>query len=165
MSLPNADVAWRKGVRFRSDPAQVLEVIEELNVAHGGYAPDGALVEVARDPQNFLHSDFEWNDSVAGEKYRLMTEKSMKRNLVFISHSPVPDAPPKTIRVLQRTTIDTPQGSQKVWMSTVDMLADPEGRDKILKTAKRELDSFVKKYEDLSELADILSPIKKFLGN
>jgi hypothetical protein len=45
------------------------------------------------------------------------------------------------------------------------MLADPEGRDKILKTAKRELDSFVKKYEDLSELADILSPIKKFLGN
>ena len=94
-----------------------------------------------------------------------MTEKSMKRNLVFISHSPIPDTPPKTIRVLQRTTIDTPQGSQKVWMSTVDMLADPEGRDKILKTAKRELDSFVKKYEDLSELADILSPIKKFLGN
>jgi hypothetical protein len=143
----------------------VLEVIEELNVVHGGYAPDGSLVEVARDPQNFLHGDFEWNDSVAGEKYRLMTEKSMKRNLVFISHSPVPDTPPKTIRVLQRTTIDTPQGSQKVWMSTVDMLADPEGRDKILKTAKRELDSFVKKYEDLSELADILSPIKKFLGN
>jgi hypothetical protein len=165
VNIPNADVAWRKGVRFRSDPVQVLEVIEELNVAHGGYAPDGALVEVARDPQNFLHSDFEWDDSVAGEKYRLMTEKNMKRNLVFISHSTVPDAPPKTIRVLQRTTIDTPQGSQKVWMSTVDMLADPEGRDKILKTAKRELDSFVKKYEDLSELADILSPIKKFLGN
>ena len=165
VSVSNGEVAWRKGARFRSDPAQVLEAIEELNVVHGGYAPDGSLVEVARDPQNFLHSDFEWNDTVAGAKYRLMTEKSMKRNLMFVSHSPVPDTPPKTIRVLQRTTIDTPQGAQKVWMSTVDMIADPEGRKKILRTAKRELDSFVRKYEDLSELADILSPIKKFLGN
>ena len=165
VSVSNGEVAWRKGARFRSDPAQVLEAIEELNVVHGGYAPDGSLVEVARDPQNFLHSDFEWNDTVAGAKYRLMTEKSMKRNLMFVSHSPVPDTPPKTIRVLQRTTIDPPQGAQKVWMSTVDMIADPEGRKKILRTAKRELDSFVRKYEDLSELADILSPIKKFLGN
>ena len=164
-SMPNAKVAWREGVRFRSDPAQVLEAIEELNAQHGGYAPDGSLVEIARDPQNFLHSDFEWNDTVAGGKYRLMTEKNMKRNLMFISHSPLPDTPPRTIRVLQRTTVDTPQGTQKVWMSTVDMMADPEGRDKILKTAKRELNSFIKKYEDLSELADILSPIKKFLGN
>ena len=165
VSVSNAEVAWRKGARFRSDPAQVLEAIEELNIVHGGYAPDGSLVEVARDPQNFLHGDFEWNDTVAGEKYRLMTEKSMKRNLMFVSHSPIPDTPPKIIRVLQRTTIDTPQGAQKVWMSTVDMMADPEGREKILRTAKRELDSFVRKYEDLSELADILSPIKKFLGN
>lgn len=165
VSVSNVEVAWRKGARFRSDPAQVLEAIEELNVVHGGYAPDGSLVEVARDPQNFLHGDFEWNDTVAGEKYRLMTEKNMKRNLMFVSHSPIPDTPPKTIRVLQRTTIETPQGTQKVWMSTVDMMADPEGREKILRAAKRELDSFVRKYEDLSELADILSPIKKFLGN
>jgi hypothetical protein len=164
--LRDTQIAWANGVRFRSDPQQVHATIEELDEQHGGYAPDGSLVAVARDPQNFLHADFEWDDEVAGDKYRLLMEKSMKRALVFISHSEVEGVvDSQVIRVLQRTSItDSDGGKRKVWRSTVDMLDDPQGREIMLASAQRELNTFVRKYQILNELVGVIAPIKKFLN-
>ena len=79
------EVKWRKGSFFKADANAALKEIEALNNCHGGYAPDGSLVEHARSPKSVLHNDFEWDDSVAGNKYRLNTEKKIKRSLVVVT--------------------------------------------------------------------------------
>lgn len=56
---------------------------EELNTiyqAHRELTPQ-LVVEVARDPANPLHDRFEWDDSVAGEKYRLSQARQLIRSV------------------------------------------------------------------------------------
>ena len=50
-------------------------------------------------------------------------------------------------------------------MSTFEMLNNEEGRRQLLENARRELKSFVKKYDQLEELSDLINPITKFLKN
>lgn len=164
-NLADSEVAWAKGVRFRADPVHVYNLIEELNEQHGGYAPDGCLVEAARDPQNFLHSDFEWDDKIAGEKFRLETEKRIRRSLVFVTDIPSDvKAEPKTVRIYQRAPLTDEKGAQNVWVHTTDMLADEQGRARLLAIARKELNSFLRKYETLEELASVVAPIRDYLS-
>jgi hypothetical protein len=51
------------------------------------------------------------------------------------------------------------------YVSTVEAMKDPEYRAQILATAKRELQQFVNKYDQLSELASVLDPIKDHLND
>jgi predicted house-cleaning noncanonical NTP pyrophosphatase (MazG superfamily) len=74
------------------------------------------------------------------------------------------DDAPKTVRVF--TNVKTTNEKGKVvrsYLNTIDAMKDPEYREQILEQAKRELNQFITKYESLSELADVLNPIKDYL--
>ena len=155
---------WRKGAFFKADAKAALKEIEALNKCHGGYAPDGSLVEHARSPKSVLHNDFEWDDSVAGNKYRLNTEKKIKRSLVVVTEKLNEDQiEPTEIRLFQRAKIECGGKPQRIWLNTFDMLKDPEGRQQLVDNAKKELEAFTHKYKALSELSDVLEPISLFL--
>ena len=81
------EVKWRKGSIFKADAKAALKEIEALNKRHGGFAPDGSLVEHARNPKSVLHNEFEWDDEVASNKFRLITEKNIKRSLVVVTET------------------------------------------------------------------------------
>ena len=158
------EVKWRKGSFFKADAKAALKEIEALNKRHGGYAPDGSLVEHARSPKSVLHNDFEWDDSVAGNKYRLNTEKKIKRSLVVVTDGlNNGQSEPTEIRLFQRAKIECGGKPQRIWLNTFDMLKDPEGRQQLVDNAKKELEAFTNKYKALSELSDVLEPIDLFL--
>jgi hypothetical protein len=158
------EVKWRKGSFFKADAKAALKEIEALNKRHGGYAPDGSLVEHARSPKSVLHNDFEWDDSVAGDKYRLNTEKKIKRSLVVVTEGlNNGQSEPTEIRLFQRAKIECGGKPQRIWLNTFDMLKDPEGRQQLVDNAKKELEAFTNKYKALSELSDVLEPIDLFL--
>jgi len=158
------EVKWRKGSFFKADAKAALKEIEALNKCHGGYAPDGSLVEHARSPKSVLHNDFEWDDSVAGNKYRLNTEKKIKRSLVVVTEKlNESQAEPTEVRLFQRAKIECGGKPQRIWLNTFDMLKDPEGRQQLVDNAKKELEAFTHKYKALSELSDVLEPINLFL--
>ena len=158
------EVKWRKGSFFKADAKAALKEIEALNKRHGGYAPDGSLVEHARSPKSVLHNDFEWDDSVAGNKYRLNTEKKIKRSLVVVTDGlNNGQSEPTEIRLFQRAKIECGGKPQRIWLNTFDMLKDPEGRQQLVDNAKKELEAFTHKYKALSELSDVLEPISLFL--
>tara|TARA_R100000234_G_scaffold96988_1_gene65326 strand:+ start:5479 stop:5979 length:501 start_codon:yes stop_codon:yes gene_type:complete len=158
------EVKWRKGSVFKADAKAALKEIEALNKRHGGYAPDGSLVEHARNPESVLHNDFEWDDAVAGDKYRLNTEKKIKRSLVVVTEKLNNDqTEPTEIRLFQRVNVECNDKSKRFWLNTFDMLKDPEGREIIIETARKELNAFHNKYKALTELSDVLEPINLFL--
>ena len=158
------EVKWRKGSVFKADAKAALKEIEALNKRHGGHAPDGSLVEHARNPKSVLHNDFEWDDAVAGDKYRLNTEKKIKRSLVVVTEKLNDDqVEPTEIRLFQRVNVECNDESKPLWLNTFDMLKDPEGRKIIIETARKELNAFRNKYKSLTELSDVLEPINLFL--
>ena len=158
------EVKWRKGSIFKADAKAALKEIEALNKRHGGYAPDGSLVEHARNPKSVLHNEFEWDDEVASNKFRLITEKNIKRSLVVVTEK-LNDgqAEPTEIRLFQRAKVECNGKPQRIWLNTFDMMKDPHGRQQLVDNAKKELEAFTNKYKALSELSDVLEPINLFL--
>ena len=158
------EVKWKTGTYFKANANDALKEIEALNESHGGYAPDGSLVAHARDPKSVLHKDFEWDDSIAGHKFRLETEKKIKRSLVVVTEQAngIKNKPIE-IRLFQRAKVKCNNKTQRIWLNTFDMLKDEEGRLQLVEQARKELEAFERKYDALNELSDVLDPIKLFL--
>lgn len=61
-----------------------LEVLKMIAKRDGGLLRPKAVVDEARDASSPLHSAFEWDDSVAGEKYRLDQAQRLIRSFKII---------------------------------------------------------------------------------
>ena len=60
----------RKGFHIKTNAQVVGEYCYQLEQAKGGKLTPKELVEAARDIDSPLHNEFEWDDSIAAEKYR-----------------------------------------------------------------------------------------------
>lgn len=60
----------RKGFRIKTNPQVVGEFCYELEQKKGGKITPKELVEAARDANSPLHNEFEWNNTIAAQKYR-----------------------------------------------------------------------------------------------
>lgn len=49
----------------------------------GTVTPDG-VVAAAQDPDNPLHSEFEWNDSIAAHQHRLAVARALIREITYV---------------------------------------------------------------------------------
>ena len=129
------------------DPQKVADEILGI----GGEATPQQIVDAARDESTELHRCFEWNDSVAAEKYRLTQARTIVCNLVIAKPEENPEAP--QIRYFYKTDAGTGyQPSFKIFK------VDDEYQ-KLLKQAYAELHSFKQKYNSLKELEEILALI------
>ena len=134
---------WKiKGI-FKADAQKVADEIGENKVT-----PQEVL-EKARDENSELHKCFEWNDSVAAEKYRLQQARAIIVNLVY---SPKTEEE-QPVRYFQITT------ERCTYQPTKMFLVKEDEYQSLLKRAKAELDSFKEKYKTLSELEEVFNAI------
>ena len=110
-------------------------------------------------------NDFEWDDSIAAAKQRVATEKQIKRSLVYVTSSDVPESfAPTKLRVFTNVSHTNDLGKTvRSYVSTIEAMKDAEFRAQILANAERDLEQFVNKYDQLTELAGVLDPIKTHL--
>lgn len=107
------------------------------------------IVELARDENSVLHNDFEWNDTIAGEKYRNLQAREMIRMFVF---TPV-EKDNEPIRTFEITT------QKSVYQPVKMILKNEDEYQNLLKRAKLELQAFKQRYQTLSELESIFLEI------
>lgn len=113
------------------------------------------IVDESRPKDAVLHNEFEWNDSIAAEKYRREQARTMLRCLIKVTD----DRPPTRAFF----TIDYTNKRKGTYEQIEVIVADDQKADKLLKIALGELKSFRKKYDSLSQLADLFTVIDKFL--
>ena len=63
----------------KSTRKKIEKVLARMEAA-GDLTPD-AVVKSAKDPRSPLHGAFEWNDKVAGHKYRLQQARALIRDV------------------------------------------------------------------------------------
>lgn len=111
------------------------------------------VVDLARNEDSKLHNDFEWDNEIAGDKYRLIQASEMIRHLVF---EPKEEQCEPT-RVYQIST-------EKTVYKPVEMILKNEDEyQSLLKRALAELQAFKKRYSTLVELEEVFSAIEKAL--
>lgn len=146
---------WKHGAHIRgSVSAQAAgERLEALRQEHGQLTAEIA-VEDARPEDAPLHPAFEWDDAVAAENYRLVQAREVIRSVVVVRQDNADANPIRAFVVIGDI------GEQE-YTSTYVALADPAMRQQVLSRALRELQQWERKYQELEELAGVLSAARE----
>lgn len=139
------EAEWRVRSIFKADASKVAD-----EIGYGKVTPQEVL-DKARDENTELHKCFEWDDSVAAEKYRLRQASDIIRNLVFVRK----EKKDEPIRCFQITT------EKNTYQPTQMFLVQEDEYQALLKRAKAELESFKRRYATLTELESIFEAIEE----
>ena len=115
------------------------------------------FLESARPEDSEMHKLFEWDDSKAAEKYRLIEAQNIIRavRVTLVER----DEDPLVVRAFVKDE-QTAGG----YVHVVRALSDEEKKGQILAEARRDAEWFRKKYRDLEEAAGIISELDKFIS-
>lgn len=138
-------------------PVQVVgEVLEELTNSEQGLTP-ATLVDASRDINAPLHKEFEWDDTVAAEKYRWTQAQTIIRNVVIISATDEEERETWT-----RAFVSTP-GGQGNYATIKAAMNNEVWKEHLLQQAKDDMRAFVGKYRTLNKLATVVGEMSKLL--
>lgn len=136
---------------FKTDANVAGKVFDELDKSVGLTAK--TVVNASRAKDAPLHNEFEWDDAVAGEKYREQQARVMINNLV-VRVEDKPEAVPTRAYVM--VSNDSVQ-----YENITVVLSDEDKTKKLLDNAMKELTWFEKKYAELEALAGVFQEIEK----
>ena len=115
------------------------------------------VLNKARDEETELHKCFEWDNAIAGEKYRLIQARDIIRHFVIVAPEESKDEEPVKVRSYQITT------ARNVYAPTKVFLQKPDEYAALLERAKNELEAFKQRYKMLTELEEIFDAIDLLL--
>jgi hypothetical protein len=115
--------------------------------------PDGllkpaALLEAASDPMHPLHSDFTWDNAMAGHAYRLQQARVIIHKAYLLN----PEALTQTPQVYYVSLMQDRARPGGGYRSVQSVIESPALREELLRTAKLELASWVQRHQMLTEL-------------
>lgn len=129
--------------------------IRQLEKRYGEVTRE-TFLESARPADSPMHCLFEWDDTVAAEKYRLHQAN------VIIASLRVTITEEKKEPVILRGYVQDRKTSSG-YLNIERAMTEQDKRKRVLEQAKRELKWFVEKYAAFEELAKIMAAISEYL--
>ena len=138
----------------------VVEELEQIRESNDGILYPQSVVDFARNEETALHDKFEWDDTVAGENYRVWQARKIIRAVAILI--PRQNEP---IQAYVSMVADRYQGEEKQekvggYRCMVDVLSTPDLRETLLSEALAEFEMWERKYTMITELADIFAAAK-----
>ena len=143
--------SWKIGGIYKANPQVIGEEIQSL----GEQFTVKDIVNKARDNNSNLHNLLEWNDEIAGEKYREIQAGDIVRNLVIVKQV---DGKEENTNIRVFVSSNQRDGVYKPITSVIRV---QEEYEQLLQQALRELQAFKNKYKDLSELHEVFEVIEE----
>lgn len=148
--------SWAIDGIIKADANKVANEMHSIGKANGNdeFKPQ-ELVEYARNnPNSELHKCFEWNDTVAAEKYRI----SQARDVIRYLRITVPTEEGNLEKTKVRLFVST-NNHDNNYKATEIVFQNKTEYDKLLAEAMAELQAFKQKYQGIKELNKILALI------
>ena len=140
---------WSQGT-WAVDANVVGAVCEQLEEQNGQVTKEEFL-EVSRPEDAPTHALFEWNDSIAAEKWRLDQSRRIINGLRIVYENK--DKEEVKVSAFIQTS---PTGTNTVYENIHEALRDVGKREIVLNRIRGELDAFINRNRNIEELADIL---------
>lgn len=153
--LENYTVSWTPGMETIYH-ADALKVAEEIASIGNDVVPE-QIVDKARDERTELHSCFEWDDTIAAEKYRIEQARDVVRHLYLVRKEPEQRESAEPIVFKVRAFSHTPGTAG--YSQTVHIVKQEDRYQLLLQQAYDDLHAFKRKYECLTELKPIFDLI------
>lgn len=165
MSAPEITIRSR-GVSKQTLTQSVCDELHLIAKANKGHLTPESVLLNARDLRSPIHNCFEWDDTQAGERFRLIQAAILIRS-VRVSVETHPQDKPKIIRAFvsvttRKETHDEDEESELInsYVPLDIALKTDDYRNQMLENAFRELRSFQRKYAILKELTGVFSAIE-----
>lgn len=140
--------SWREGIPAPAVPAEVFgEVVERIEAEKGSVKPDDVL-EAAQQPDSPIAGLFQWDDKAAANHYRRDQARHYLASLIVVrvrTHEGE-TASQRAYHVAERGGVRGYRGVQTI-------LSDADMKAQLLDQAKRDLESFLRKYQSLIALS------------
>ena len=137
----------------------ITEFLLELAAQHDGVLTTAVVIEAARPPSSPIHSEFDWDNSVAADKWRIEQARRLLRVVVRYES---PEQRRVEARVFVSLTPDRETGAG--YRVTKTVLADPDLRRQLLADARAAMQLFIQKYRELEELTAVFDAMQEFVG-
>lgn len=138
------------------EAATIRSALQSIAAQHHGVLTPADVLTAARDPAHPLHRQFEWDDSAAGEAYRLLQVGALVRRVrltILRADDTRRSVSISTTRAYQsRPTMRGPGGGYE---PVADILADETKRQEMIAHVLRELAAYRKRYAELVELQSV----------
>ena len=125
----------------------------DLLVRHGKITTE-IVVDAAKDPDNVLHTSFEWDDSIAGHEYRLGQATHLIERYEIRIEIPAGSGEVRKVNVKMLSQNEDRSG----WERTVDLLADPVRAENLLNRMKAKAARFRDEIDIYQTVADNFEP-------
>ena len=112
------------------------------------------VVEYAKDEKSELHKCFEWDDKIAGEKFRLVQATNVLTSISIVYE----EEPKRTTRLFVNIKNDD---EKREYKNIVSVLENDREYQQLLDKAERDFISYKTKYNDLVKLNDLKNIIYK----
>lgn len=126
--------------------------LEQVRKSNRGVLTAQNVVSYAKDKSSALHSQFDWDNKSAGNKYRLW----QARQLIAL-HVDVVEEDTSPVRAYVSLSSDRGKGGYR---STKDVMKRPAWREQLLSDAIREMERFRERYQSLKELAGVFEAME-----
>ena len=147
--------AWRDGKDSHS--AQVVgEALAHIEGRDGTLTPD-AVVASAESAKSPLHQYFDWNDSEAAKKYRL----HQARQLISSVRVTIIDETP--LKTPLQAFVHFADTREQNYQNLASVLSDDAKRRRLLEQGVRDLNAWRRRYQELSEFAQVFVEVDRAL--
>jgi hypothetical protein len=155
------DYGWKvERVHGHVDPNVAGGIVEGLIQKYGSVRPK-LIVDESRPAEAALHPLFEWDDTIAAERFREEQGRGVLKNLVVISPATATRPNPVELRAFIPVTVT--KDEDRGYVTIEEVLHNPDYLGEMLDRARRDLLSFERKYEmlkDEDDLASVFSAIE-----
>lgn len=124
------------------------EHLQAIHDQFGSLTPE-LVVETASDPKHPLHDRFDWDDTVAAQKWRL----EQAGQLLRVTYRPDPTKP-TDLRAF--VAVKGEDSHRADYIPTETAMADPFTRQLVLRAMDREWKAFKRRYQHMAEFADLI---------
>jgi hypothetical protein len=127
----------------------LASALADIYEQHRALTP-ALVVDAARDPVHPLHSQFEWDDSIAGEKYRQTQARQLIRSVRVVQ----PVGENDQVRV--RSWHSIPRSEGRTYMPAEEIKQDPFARQLLLQQMDRDWRTLRARYGHMAEFLDMV---------
>ena len=175
MSAYVSKYSWKSGYSFKVSADTVVGVLNRIEQKEGEVTKESFL-DYSRDENSETHSLFEWDDSVAAEKYRLKQASNIISQLeVTIIHE---DSEPREITAQIVDNVEQGKSIESKISAFVNIapkapamsatyynvnraMSNTDTRKQVLRNALFELKAFEREYRNFTEVAELFEVIEK----
>ncbi len=141
------EYSW-KNYSFSADAQAVGQELEKLELA-GEITSEIVLDYARKNTDSEMYKCFEWNDSIASEKYRKYQASQLLSSIAIT----IKEEPKKTQKVY--VTVKTSSDKTRKFKNIKEVLKDDEEYKQLVNRAKDEFVSCKEKYETLLQKDDL----------